>query len=649
MSIEKLEAVLNKDNKFYWFLSSIKDTQLNDTVLSLSEALLPTIIEDINKPIIKIENEYDRAYNRFYSVNFSSPAAELFDLKFANDFNWQTDLPIKLLNLYKSAGMDFTQKKLSYTFKIADLEKFENAATIGKSKEVLDEILLSKELKEPILKIDEGYIDQPKYINYIRAVHSQVTPDVFLERIKDTGLLHDAVVRSASDIVNFLLNELNIPVNLKSKDGRIPVTFCQSEETLNIFKNTRLNEIDWLAVDNKGHDALYYFGLLSNKDTSKKLVNSTQEIIRKLVSNDSVSVDVIDESNKKALLGMVNSSKNKKELEDFIRQTKIKDFNGIVDEKGRSMAQIVVSKDEWGKFEMLSKGYDKSHRDARGYSNLEYILVKTNPKYNNKAISVLEKELNNVSTDTGMNMIKRFFRLDKPFFVPKWFIRANNQVEFLKAFLGNEFTKEDSDNFLEVVKTNPMFDRLHSIDPSVVASLKEFARPYFIHALKNGYEDEILNVELKRAFSISINKYSQTKEKSYSISTEMFANLSALRELCIEYSLDVSKLDSKIEKEAIEFIKLAKEDIIIHPNQDSNYEYHIDRFCNEVKMPLSYLIDCGSYKIMEVLDDNFVRAIKAANKYDEIFPKKLEVYMLGQSLISAKSEANEIRTKKMKI
>lgn len=642
MNNSEIESVLNKDHKFYWFINSIKDTLQNNTIIDLTKSLLPIIKDDINKPYIKIENTYDNRYSRTDKLKITTPAIELFNLKFSDKFSWGSGVAEEFFNFLKENGMDFTQTAKYYPLDEKEFESVRNGSPED-FVNFFDKLKASEKVVEPFLTYSEGWLDQDKYLYFINAVSSQLPYESFLERVAKAETLQYAVHNSSVKIVNDLIENLNIPVNLEDSNKKTPVMFCRSESMLDIFLEKNLKETNWLATDRVGNDCLYYFGLLSNKEISKTLVKKAQTVVASLVENDADAKSTIDQSNKRALLGMVNSGKNKKEIDDFIRQAKIKDFTGIVDDKGRSMAQIALTKDEWGKFESLKKGYPSSHRDLRGYGNLEFILIKTSPKFQNKAKTVLADELENVASDTGINMVRRFFRLNKPFYAPKWFVNSGYNVDFLRAFYGKELDSDIIKDYEQLIRTNTIMTSLYTVDSNVVSVLKDFVRPYFHHAVKNGHSDDLLNMDLRKALTIS-TEGSLNAGKYFKISMESFANLYALRELCIEYNLDVSVLDKKVESASIDFIKQAKESLFYNPSPDS--AYNIDTFLRSSKPMVNYLMDSDSKEIVPLLDDMYINGLNK-NSNDIAFNKKLEAYILAHSLMGAKTEAPP--PKRMKI
>lgn len=648
MNSNQVEVLVNKDNKMYWLLNSIKGAIQNDSLLELLKTVIPLYRADLNKPILKVSNEYvnnSQRSTRAWRFTLASPASEFFLLNYAGGFDWQTDTPSKIMDYLIEEGLDLKQKNITLSFGEGSWDELASRLEENGDLGSLDGLVVEKNEVEPILSLMEGFVNQQRQCYFLGALEKQLPREEFINRISQSGLLHNCVAKSQEKIVQFLIDELKVPVNLENADSKTPLMYCCAPSIYDFLASQK--DINWVKTDKDNNDALYYFGLLGNKDVSKELISKTQNIVSELSKTDNSIAETIIESNKKALLAIVNSGKNKKEIEDFIRKTKTKNFNGIVNEKGRTLAQICILNDSWGKYTIFKKGTDKSQRDSRGYSDIDYLMLKSAPKYANAAVEVLHDLLCEVPSDSGYNIIQRFFRLDKAFGMPRWFTEKardnNNFKQILLAYTDTDFTNQNLQQFVEGCKNNRGWQNLANYEANNVTSLKETIRPMFIHAINNNYTDKLNSIDTRKLCLIIRDQYNPDKP-TYKISINIINNLAAIVQLADEYNVNINPLLERVETQCVDFLKSGLDKYFGEAEDLTQYNFQRDTLLRESSIMIDFLIDMGSEKIVGVVNDKYLTKMAQSS---QMLPtaKKIETHVLNVNL----KDNLEKKSKKMKI
>lgn len=361
MDAISLERLLNEGNKFYWILNAIQGSQHNDTLNDMLKTLVPSYKDDINKPIIRVTTGYASPSNynsRKLTINIKSVASEVFLLNFQRPFDWSTDTPSKILDYLIENGLDLRMKDIQLSFPESSIDEITNKLLEGSGFKEIESNSIEKLEIEPFLTLNDGFINQNRQCGFIGQLYKQLPKEVFLERLSKSNFLSDAVSKGQLDTVKFMFETLQVPINLPDSKLKTPLMSCRDRDVFDYFENKE--GVNWIAADNLNNNALYYFGLLSSKDISKELISRTQKIITDLSKNDNSIADTIQESNRKTLLAIVNSQKTKEEVDSFLKSSKIKDFTGIVDEKGRSLSQLSIMSDSWVSLLYLKKEQAKN-------------------------------------------------------------------------------------------------------------------------------------------------------------------------------------------------------------------------------------------------------------------------------------------------
>lgn len=646
MNISEVEYNLNKDNKFYWFISSIGSNGINRTFLELLRNSVNLFKEDINKPIYQIRYDWNDNSKPIWKVSVVSPASAIFDLTYSPECDWSTDFPISLVNFLKSEGLDFTISDKVFNF---------NRVNHGSSESIddLSHIFLNFKGLETLHKDAKSFSEVCKYMElnfgrennariptFLKCLYEQLGREDFIKEATSKNLLHSSCVGYDS-VLDLLVNEFKLDVNFKDKHGYTPAMLCKTPESLKIL--LKREDIDLFAKNNKGKDCLYSYGTLYDKQASKELL----DLVREEINNKSKSKglnynDIMLSSNKETLLAMVKSEKNKKEVEDFIKKSNLKDISDIFDEKGRSLEQICVSMDNWSKYPLFKDCVPADYKDNFGFSALDYMLVKQEVKNPNQATKVLSQMLCDIPEDTGLNVIRNFFKNGKPISVPKWFIGNSTASQFLEGFLGVDVSNDEIDSFKNCVRANPYFNNLYLVEQYRVDIMKNFALPYFTHIKNNNLTHELNNLELDNLCSV-------TKDRNGSPSPEcsavMITNLRVIHSLCKDLEVDFNPLFKRFEEKAISYLLEAYRDVKTNAAED---RYVLEGYLIESLPLIEALIDFGSQRVPEAVTYGYINDVKSATLYSEEqqeVVKKIEASMLSLAL----QDKNEVKPKKLKI
>lgn len=642
MNISELEYELNKDNKFYWLLSATGSTSVNKSFFKLLKSTIDLYKDDIDKPIYKIGYDYNNESVPVWKVSLETPASILFDLHYSNECNWTTDYPAQMLDFLKENGLDFTKQDKIYFFKrkptVDKIEELDGILNFPDSLRIIESKAIHSIDNCKFLDLSYGYSDDKRVPTFIKLFSEQLSREDFLNLVKDTELLHKAVRTNHSHTVNLLINELGIDVNLLDSKGRTPFMLTRSSGMADLFLEK--DELELFIKNKDGKDCLYLFGMLSDKQESKELMAKTQAAINKRTAGNKDFSKGLLESNKQTLLALVESQKNKKEIEDFIKRSKVEDIEDIVDSKGRSLTQISIIQDSWAKIPLFIDKYPKSHRDKFGYSNLEYALFKPGVKMPNLALKAIKSLLLEAEDDTGINLIKRFFRQDRPFSAPKWFLTNDTTKAFIDTFCGkNERSPDEIQEYRDLVRHNPDFTSTFGIDESRINLMKNLIEPYFIHAFNSNKIEEINNLDL--------NKVCYLKDTGNridpQISTNLLSNMLVIKVLSKEMGFSIEQLTRRFEDHCIDFLQTSYKSM--NENKDNNLKYFYDSYIGDTKHVIETLLEFDSKRLNECVTPGFLSELAEQVGDSSDIIKRIEASLLNMEL----SSKEEVKVKKMKI
>lgn len=645
MNNQELTYELNKDNKFFTFISSISETYLNKSFIDLLEFNYDFFKDDLNKPIYKIESEYSNYGKSHWVITAQTPASKIFDLDYDINAAWNTGFPLKVLSFFKEKGLDFTKPDEKFIYSLNEKYTFENDLAPLVLDKNLDKTLNEKSIEKSLVYRFSNVFDESpsndKLSAYTRAFYDQVSENSFKDTIDSLGLLHNAVEVGNYKLVNVLVNELGINPNLLNKDGKTPLMLCKD---VNTFESLISNEkTNLLIKDNSNRDCLYYYGLLDNKKISNLLVNLWQAEVTLLSKTDSSIENSLKESNKDTLLAMVKSDKNKKEIEDFIKKSGVKDIGTIYDDENRSLSQLCLLTDNWAKYLLFKDSYPKNHKDSEGFGNIEYLFIKDSPKFASNAVKAAIETLKDVQSDSGISLIKRFFVGKMPFSSPKWFLTTSTVDKFLEGFVGKDnLDSAYVDEYLSTVRKNPHFTNLYTVEPDSVNLLKELVKPYFIHAINNNNISEINELDLSGVFD---SKESIMKEKSAEFSANLVTNILVINSLSKDLEFDAAPLMKRFEDAAIQFVQDSHK--IMSEKFANNDRFYYEVYVEGVVPLLSTLVDLKSNRIPEVLTGGLIQDIREFLGQQSPVVTKLESSLLELQLPQKDNFTGN--TKKMKI
>lgn len=642
MNISELEYELNKDNKFYWLLSATGSTSVNKSFFKLLKSTIDLYKDDIDKPIYKIGYDYNNESVPVWKVSLETPASILFDLHYSNECNWTTDYPSQMLDFLKENGLDFTKQDKIYFFKrkptVDKIEELDGILNFPDPLRIIESKAIHSIDNCKFLDLSYGYSDDKRVPTFIKLFSEQLSREDFLNLVKDTELLHKAVRTNHSHTVNLLINELDIDINLLDSKGRTPFMLTRSSGMADLFLEK--DELELFIKNKDGKDCLYLFGMLSDKQESKELMAKTQAAINKRTAGNKDFSKGLLESNKQTLLALVESQKNKKEIEDFIKRSKVEDIEDVVDSKGRSLTQISIIQDSWAKIPLFIDKYPKSHRDKFGYSNLEYALFKPDVKMPNLALKAVKSLLPEVEADTGINLIRRFFRQDRPFAAPKWFINGDTVKSFTDTFCGKGIlSSEEVQDYRDLVRNNPNFTSTFAIEDHRVELMKSLIKPYFTHAVNSNRIEEINDLDLNK---VCILKEVGNRPDPV-ISTNLLINMLVIKRLSKEMGFSIDKLTSRFEDHCVNFLQNSYK--VMNEKKEDNVKYFYDSFVGDSVQVIETLLELDSKRISECVTPGFLKDIREIAYSSSDVANKIEASLLSMEL----PNKNEVKVKKMKI
>lgn len=620
-----LNSELNKDSKAYWFFSSILNSSQNDTLLNLVKVVFSQK-DDLNEPIYIVEEGRGINYAKHICLTKKTSVSLLNDVVFDTAFDWGSKSSIEMLKYFNQIGMNFDSKDVEYTIPSEYEDELKLAINSGNIEEFLCQFESTKTLKDTLFIIKPGHPPTRRIVEILKIVRETIGDEEFNKRVELNSLLHKAILRDLSIVVDYLVNEANVNINTKDQEGHTPVMLCKSSGVLNSL--LKRDDLSLFEKDNKGKDVFYYYGIMSDKDQSRVMLPALQTYAKKNISVEESS-DSLVEANKKTLMALIVSDKNKKEIESFIKQNSMSDFNDIFDSKQRGMHQLSLMKDNWVKYNIVKKGYSKDYRDGTGYGVVEYVLAKTSVKNQARALPVVSEILEDLPKDAGFNMLRRFMRLNRAFSVPKWYI-GDNMSNFLDAFTGKDYREENMQSFRVNVMGKTHFGSSYAYSPDGLEVLKENTRPYFLHALNNGFAEKINELDLIKMCTTT-NKYSDTVQ-NFETSMTIVNNLMVIKELATEYNINLDKLVVRVDELATDYIKDAWSQLKDRVNSRGEpVLYERNRFAQDVVQLSDFLIDFGTKRLSDVLTEDLLKLMKQQEK-DKF--SKIDAYLLSTSLNS---------------
>lgn len=637
-TLSVLNSKLNEDNRSYWLLNSIRKVDQNDSLTKLMKSYFNDTT-DINKDVVLINDGKGLDGRREYKISISKPSAMLTDICYEESFTWSSKSSNEMLNFLLDSGMDFKSKEIIFSVPLIEGENLVKAVENNSLLSFLSKFENDKIEKDTFFSLGFGYEPQRRVLELLRCVYKSIPVNEFIERAVESKILFEATKKDYFIVVDFLLNEAKVPVNVTDDSTKTPLMLCSSSITLEPF--LKRADLNLFIKDKNDKDAFHYFSTLKDKKQSKFMVDLLQKFAKDMPAEE-LNQDSLIEASKKALLAMIVSDKNKKEIETFIKKSGIKNFDDIYDDKGRSMAQLAVAKDNWSKYNLIKKGYSKDFRDKVGYGLIEYILPKSAPKFQSKAIEVATEILDTVGADSGFNMLRRFMRLNRSFNIPKWYISDKTVEHFLSAFTNEDYTSKNASSLLSHVKSTPSWGSVYNYEEKTVNSLKEFAKPYFIHAINNGYADRLHEIDMPKLCQIS-DKYNAGK-LTYESSITSLCNIAALLQLSNEFGINSDKLFEKVENTIVSYIKDGWTDVNQRTtDKGERLFYVVTSFVQDTARLLDFLIDNNSLKLKDAISDSYLTHLQ--KECPEMAPK-VSSYLLNQelsvSLVETKKKVSKI-------
>ncbi len=350
--------------------------------------LIDNNTNDINEVFI---TKISKDYRNDLSFKISSIANVLTEVTFSNYESWENSDNEKLFNILSDRGLNFNNEIIETNFQNIEIEYF------LKFKNIEDLLIEIKEKNEytrnsEIYSIRTEYggvkSDTEKQIYLLKKAYKQVTQEDFNKKIKEYGVLHNAVAFSQLNLIKFLLNDCLVPVDLEDDMGQNAIfhaTNIASLETISSFHP------DWTKKNKDNKDVLSVY-TRHNKDIGKKLIEYAEKKMSGLLMEKGENYsDLIEQRIKESFLEMIKQDKTKKEITDFIKKYNVKNFSDIKDDKGNNLLHIVIANGSWAKAEIFIDHCEIDDINESGITYVGQMFNKTYVSYENQAKNLMDK------------------------------------------------------------------------------------------------------------------------------------------------------------------------------------------------------------------------------------------------------------------
>jgi hypothetical protein len=623
MQSELMNKINNYKNPYIALANSLKNQyhEQGQGLIELIRFITKNAKDDINEVFFDISKTHYKENNEYkscYKIKRINILDILVNIKYDEDFGWETGKPKELFVLLEKAGFNFTKDSPTWFIKEKDYIKINNIENKAEILNNIKELSFAKEVDNTIFGLENN--PEHKSIALLSHVFSQMFPEDFIEKIAKYKTLHNAVKFSQHELIEFLVEGCNVDINLKDNESCTPLFYCETLETLEFISKYKL---DWFSKNTLGKECLSFFAGVEDKLESNKMISFSQKTINAEMK-DNPNIDLpsnyLQEKIRNSLLEMVQVNRNKKDLEEFMKRNNVTSVSDIFDEDGNSLAQMCLMRNNWARYSIFKDHYPMDHLNNNGIGSLEIIFSLRRVLNEEKAKQVFDELLlNGLQYKHGnfsLNILKEYMSNSSTFDLPNWYMNIEKNKNddfqsFAQLLVGEEYAYKFVDDYKKAKETYSEEERIKA----VVYLLLTHTAMYVENVKCDLPIDEIF-YQHKGYYKKDIQFKIEKQKLQYLLKT-----LDVIDQNQHLHKIDYSLVWNKFEKNAVEHLVKS-----YHENQDN-----ITAFINENQTLMNALVDRDSKLFKSILNDEFIENIRI-NKELGI---KLEYALLSR-------ETNEI-------
>lgn len=599
-------ALNNYQNPYLSLVNSIENTEQDGSLKNLFEFIKKNTFSDINEEKFNMSHYKSLNNENFIQISLSNILHDLSILSYKNNYSWQEKNPFELFEALSFFGLDFTKETRVWNIPFKNSTEFlSNIKTKEEFIEKIENANIKEESTSTIFNMASE--TEERNICLIGIAYKQMENEQFQNLIKKYNTLHQAVTYKKENLIKFLIEDCSVDPNIQNNDCATPVMFCRNIDILNILNKY---DINWFSKNILNKDCIEFFTSISDKEQSKQMVDLAQKRMAETFSehkNNDIDPEYIQKRIKQNLLEMVKFDKTKKELEDFIKKYKIKDFSDVFDENGNSLALICLKNHNWARYNLFKKSYNLTHVNNNNDGSLE-VLFKERITGNIDTAKDIFKELllYNVqikNTKFSENILLQHFQDSSILSFPHWYA-GNNPYEFAEQFIKDEYAYKFSQEYNKYKKGVVSYQVTDIKNDSGYLKSKSIA--YFLLHHINQYNKEYkLSVLPLNIFSE--NKCYNDSKINYSIDNVSLINFIAVYNTIKENGhlndFGFKEFFNRFEQKSVEHLIKDCHSDDTKTNESSIFH---ENFVTKNKALISFLVDEESELLLSILSTKFI-------------------------------------------
>lgn len=459
MQSELMDKINNYQNPYVSLALSLENSyqQHGKELVELIKFVIKNSKDNINESYFSIEEDsftLNDKFKRYYKIKQNNILDILVDLRVHKEFDWATNKPQELFILLEKAGFNFTKDSPTWIINVEDYSKLENINNKNEFIQKVKELAIHKKNANSIFGLNDD--TQEKIISLLGHAFNQMFPEDFTEKLIEYNTLHNAVKFKQHDLIDFLVKDCNIDINIKNENSATPLFYCNNFETLNFISKYK---IDWFNKNNSDKECLSIFAGLEDKQESVQMIRfAQQKIIEDIKNNPTKDIDsnYLQEKIRNSLLEMVQADRTKKELEKFIAENNVTSVSDIFDEKGNSLAQICLMRNNWARYNIFKNHYPIEHINKHGKGALDIIFSLKRVVHEDKAKIVLDELLINGAqykqVNFSLNLLREYLTNSDYLKLPTWYMNLEEKKKddfksFTNLLVGKSYSQKFIDDY----------------------------------------------------------------------------------------------------------------------------------------------------------------------------------------------------------
>jgi len=635
MQLEFINKINNYSNPYIAFAMAFQDetNYQGPAFIELVKFLTNSSKDNINEKFFTIRSEGETINDKYfncYEIKHQNIGDILSKVLYEKISDWDIGKPQEIFNLLEKTGFNFTKDISVWKIKQDELEIFSNS--INNQSDLvnfLNKHAIKQGKENSIFNIPYYHTNENKIICLLSHAYSQTFPEDFVTKVAEYNTLHMAVKKQMYNLIDFLIEKCDVSPNIKNEKNDIPLFYC---DNLDVLKYLEKYQLDWLHKNNLDKDCISVFTGLEDKHISTKMVNYSQVQLANLLSVNptlNISHNYLNERIRKSLLDMVLADRTKKDLESYIEANNVTTVSDIFDEKGNSLAQICLRKNNWSRYNVFKDAYPLDHVNNDNIGSLEIILSAKRVTYEERAKPILDELLNAgvqfKNVNFSFNLLNEYLNNSYSLDLPQWYMKLESKkrdrfIPFATALVGPNYAQKfDDEYFIDSTYTSSTKkeDAIKKSD-AVAYLLLTHTALYNKDVKFDIFIDDIFNEKDKRYNVYSID---DTKLNNFMSIINVIDRNEHL------HILDYSQVWNNFEQKALEFIIKTYH----------NYKDNISTFIHMNKSVMNILIDRKSDMFASIVNDEFIHKISI----DKELSVKLEYVLLSKEVTS--NEANKIK------